>query len=248
MSEKGKGITAGDASSEAEGRPGVPQASADAAIVEALRRGDEEAFTRLVDQHHEVLRRIARLYVSSPAVADEVVQDTWLAVIQGLWAFEGRSSLKTWILRILINRSKTRAQREGRTVPFSEVWAGEPEPAEITMGAPHRDAASDGLNPGVHHAAMDNPTAARHRNISLQDPGLSPEARLLTQETRAALRVAIDALPPNQRLVITMRDIEGCSSEEVCNSLGLSETNQRVILHRARSNIRARLTVQFRKE
>ena len=97
-------------------------------VIAALRDGDEEAFTRLVDQHHAALRRIARLYVSSPAVADEVVQETWLAVIQGVWAFQGRSSLRTWILRILINRAKTRARREGRTVPFADAGVAEPVP------------------------------------------------------------------------------------------------------------------------
>jgi len=193
--------------------------SDDAAVVAALRDGDEVAFSRLVDQHHAALRRIARLYVSGPAEADEVVQETWLAVVRGVWAFQGRSSLRTWILRILINRARTRAQREGRTVPFADDGAAE------TAGD---------VSPRVGVAAF-----------SL-DPNPSPEAAVLAREARAHLRAAIDALPANQRTVITMRDLEGCSSEEVCNVLGLTETNQRVILHRARCGVRARVAAYFR--
>ena len=189
---------------------------ADAAVIEALRRGDEAAFTHLVDQNHATLRRIARIYVPSQAIADEVVQDTWLAVIQGVWAFEGRSSLKTWLLRILINRARTRALREGRMVPSLESGLEDPPP-----------------------------TAAGYAASALSDPAPSPEARLLTEEMHTQVRTAVDALPSMQRLVLTMRDLEGCSGEEVCNVLGLSETNQRVILHRARTRVRAALTSQL---
>jgi RNA polymerase sigma-70 factor (ECF subfamily) len=215
--------------------PGTP--AADAAVIAALRAGDEEAFTRLVDQHHAALRRIARLYVSRSAVADEVVQETWLAVIQGVWAFQGRSSLRTWILRILINRAKTRALREGRTVPFVE--ADEPGSAGQTSGG---YGGTQNLGPGEGREADEEQAPG------LADPELSPEARLLTEEARAQLRAAIDELAPNQRMVITMRDIEGYTSEEVCNALGLTETNQRVILHRARSSVRARLAAYFRED
>lgn len=206
-----------------------PQASAaDAAVIAALRDGDEVAFTRLVDQHHAVLRRIAQLFVSSSAVADEVVQETWLAVVRGVWAFQGRSSIRTWILRILINRAKTRAQRENRTVPFA---GGSAE----TAGA----SSSPDLD-GRHEPADGG-------GFRLLDPDPSPEAAVLDREARAHLRAAIDALPAIQRTVITMRDLEGCSSEEVCNVLGLTETNQRVILHRARSGVRARVSTYFRE-
>ena len=187
---------------------------ADEAVIEALRRGDEDAFARLVDRHHETLRRIARSYVSSPAIADEVVQDTWLAVIRGVWAFQGRSSLKTWLLRILINRAKTRAQHESRTVRLGEAMLDEP---------------GDGV-PGP----------------ALRDPGSTPEAGLLSREASARIRTAIDSLPRKQQIVITMRDLEGCSSEEVCNVLGISETNQRVILHRARSGVRTMMKSYLR--
>jgi RNA polymerase sigma-70 factor (ECF subfamily) len=226
------------------------QGTTDADVVDALRRGDEEAFTRLVNQHHQSLRRIARLFVSSPAIAEEVVQDTWLAVIQGLWAFEGRSSLRTWILRILINRSKTRALREGRMASFSEVEREDADAPALAHDASPQDAAGEtpGFLRGARRVEIDRSSGAVDRIVSIRDPGLSPEARLLTEEARAQVRAAIDSLAGNQRLVITMRDLEGCSSEEVRNVLGLSETNQRVILHRARSKIRTMLAAQFRGE
>jgi len=215
-----------------------PQASAaDAAVIAALRDGDEVAFTRLVDQHHAALRRIAGLYVSSSAVADEVVQETWLAVVRGVWAFQGRSSLRTWILRILINRAKTRGERESRTVPFADAGMTE------TAGAASSGAAGASLSPdldGGHDLVS-------RRGSRLLDPKPSPEGAVLAREARAHLRAAIDALPVNQRTVITMRDLEGYSSEEVCNVLGLTETNQRVILHRARSGVRARVAAYFRE-
>jgi RNA polymerase sigma-70 factor, ECF subfamily len=242
MTETGKEITAGDASSKARGETILRRASGpDAVVIEALRHGDEDAFTRLVQEHQRALLRIARLYVSSSATADEVVQDTWLAVIRGIWAFEGRSSLRTWILRILINRSKTRALREGRTVPLSDAGLEDPEASETFVGASHVDDSRE-----AHDADASGRRETRGRP-ALHDPGLSPEVGLLTEEARARIRAAIDALPLNQRVVITMRDLEGCSSEEVCNTLGLSETNQRVILHRARSHVRTLLTAPMRK-
>lgn len=177
----------------------------DLALVAALREGDETAFSRLVEEHDASLRRIARIYVSSAAVADEVVQDTWLGVIQGVWAFEGRSSLKTWILRILANRAKTRALHEGRTAGGRGV---------------------------VPDSAASPP---------LRDPAPSPESSLLAQETSERFRMAIDALPPRLKLILTLRDVEGFSSAEVRNVLGITETNQRVLLHRARRKIRTAL-------
>jgi RNA polymerase sigma-70 factor (ECF subfamily) len=216
-------------------RSGVADASAepsttevDLALVEALRGGDEQAFATLVDTHQASLRRVARLYVRSSAVVEEVVQDTWLGVIQGLWAFEGRSSLKTWIFRILMNRAKTRAVREGRTVPFASLGSSDPDDMEPAV-TPDRFLLADRLaEPG-------------HRTRAPQDHEPSPERRLVAQETRDRLRAAIEVLPPNQRLVLCLRDVEGWSSDEVCNALGLRETNQRVLLHRARSKVRAAL-------
>ncbi len=199
----------------------------DLSVIEALRRGDEGAFARLVDQYHASLRRVARLYISDRAVADEVVQDTWLGVIQGIWAFEGRSSLKTWIFRILINRAKTRAAREGRTVPFAR-FSAEVDVAEAAV-------APDRFRPADH------PTEPGHWTHPPQDLGASPEHRLLAREAREQLQSAIAALPEHQRLVLILRDIEGRSTEEVCNALGFQETNVRVLLHPARAKGRVAL-------
>jgi RNA polymerase sigma-70 factor, ECF subfamily len=214
---------------EAAGDSGVAQVVVPDArsVIDALRRGDEGAFARLVDQYHASLRRVARLYIANRAIADEVVQDTWLGVIQGIWAFEGRSSLKTWIFRILINRAKTRAAREGRTVASPRFDAAV-EAAEAAV-------ALDRFQP------VDHPTEPGRWTHPPQDPGASPERRLLAQEARQHLQSAIAALPEHQRLVLILRDVEGCSTEEVCNTLGLQETNSRVLLHRARGKVRAAL-------
>jgi RNA polymerase sigma-70 factor (ECF subfamily) len=199
----------------------------DGSVIDALRRGDESAFARLVDQYHPSLRRVARLYIANRAVADEVVQDTWLGVIQGIWAFEGRSSLKTWIFRILINRAKTRAAREGRSVPFTRFEAAV-EAAEVAVSP-------DRFQP------VDHPTAPGRWTHPPPDLGASPERWLIAQEARQHLQSAIAALPEHQRLVLILRDVEGCSTEEVCNALGFQETNTRVLLHRARAKVRAAL-------
>jgi RNA polymerase sigma-70 factor (ECF subfamily) len=197
----------------------------DGSVIDALRQGDEGAFARLVDQYHPSLRRVARLYIANRAVADEVVQDTWLGVIQGIWAFERRSSLKTWIFRILINRAKTRAAREGRMVPFPRFDAAA-EAAEAVI-------APDRFQP------VDHPTEPGRWTRPPPDLGASPERWLLAQEVRQHLQSAIAALPEHQRLVLILRDVEGCSTEEVCNALGFQETNTRVLLHRARAKVRA---------
>src|SRR5262245_13233030 len=200
----------------------------DRTVIEALRQGDEGAFARLVDDHHASLSRVARLYIANRAVADEVVQDTWVGVIQGIWAFEGRSSLKTWIFRILINRAKTRAAREGRVVPFARVDVDVEVEATAAV-------APDRFQPADH------PTAPGHWTHPPTDPDTSPERRLLARETREQLQHAIEALPEHQRLVLMLRDVEGCSTEEVCNALGVQETNARVLLHRARAKVRLAL-------
>jgi len=250
MTDTRQGNTAGSPTSKAREGATIRQAAGvDAAVIEALRRGDEDAFTRLVEQHQHSLLRIARLYVSSLAIAEEVVQDTWLAVIRGIWAFEGRSSLKTWILRILINRSKTRAMREGRSVPLSDAGVGDSAAPEAFAGASHQGDAGGACSPeyGARRDARNGSAETWQGIASLPDPGVSPEEKLLTAEARVRIRAAIEARPLNQRVVITLRDLEGCSSEEVCTTLGLRETNQRVILHRARSNIRTMLTAPMRK-
>jgi RNA polymerase sigma-70 factor (ECF subfamily) len=190
----------------------------DGPLLDALRAGDERAFAVLVDKYGPSLLRLARLYVPSRAVAEEVVQETWLAVLTGVERFEGRSSLKTWLFRILTNKAKTRGQRESRILPFSSLAA---------------DGDEEGTAVPVERFARGGAWATPPRGV--------PEERLLAGETRARVEEAIAALPPNQRAVITLRDVEGLSAEEACNVLGLTETNQRVLLHRARAKVRAAL-------
>ncbi len=191
----------------------------EAALVAALRRGDEAAFRALIEMYNPMLVRVARMYVSTQAVAEEVAQETWLAVLEGIDRFEGRSSFKTWLFRILTNRAKTRGIREGRSLPFSAL-----EPDEPAV-EPERFHGGDHNWPG-HWSAP---------------PQGFPEERLLAAETRDVIEQAIATLPPTQRAVISLRDIEGWGAEEVCNALTLSETNQRVLLHRARSAVRKAL-------
>lgn len=199
-----------------------PSFAADADLLGALRRGDEDAFAALVERYHAALVRLALTYVRDRAVAEEVAQETWLGVLRGLDRFEGRSSLKTWIFRILTNTAKTRGVRERRTVAFSSLARGDEESAVEIVG-PQRFAA-DG---------------------SWAEPPQSwdelPESRLLAGETRARIEEAIAALPHVQRAVITLRDVEGWEAEEVCELLGLSDGNQRVLLHRARTSVRRAL-------
>jgi RNA polymerase sigma-70 factor (ECF subfamily) len=207
--------------------PGIIASAQDLRTGEALRRGDEAAFTMLVNEHQAALLRLALMYVSDPAVAEDVVQETWIAVLQGIHRFEGRSSLKTWLFRILTNRAKTRAQREGRYVSLSALEELDAEAGQPSV-SPERFFHAD--DPSAHHF-----TSIPQRFDEI------PEDRLLSQETRAVIQRTIEMLPPNQRQVITLRDIEGWGSEEVCNVLEISETNQRVLLHRARSKVRQAL-------
>jgi RNA polymerase sigma-70 factor (ECF subfamily) len=199
----------------------------DVRLVAALRRGEEHAFSHLLDLYHAPLLRLAMTYVRNRAVAEEIVQDTWLGVIRGIDRFEERSSLKTWIFRILANQAKTRALREGRTVPFSslESWSHSAEPAV----EPERFL--DVSHPRWPHHWVTPP--ANWEGI--------PESRLLARETLARVQAAIEELPAAQRAVISLRDIEGWTAEEVCELLEISETNQRVLLHRARSKVRRAL-------
>jgi RNA polymerase sigma-70 factor (ECF subfamily) len=177
-----------------------------------------------VDQYHASLLRLALTFVPSQAVAEDVVQETWIGVLNGLPRFEGRSSLKTWIFRILTNQAKTRGARERRSVPFSSLAGPDNENAEAAVEAARFRTGGEFAG---HWTAPPRPWE--------QD---TPEALLLSSEARARIQEAIDALPPNQRQVITMRDLEGWSAAEVCNTLEISETNQRVLLHRARSRVR----------
>ncbi|MGE5140872.1 MAG: RNA polymerase sigma factor [Rudaea sp.] len=205
--------------------------SQDLDLVAALRRGDESAFGQLIERYQNSMLRIARLYISDSVVAEEVVQETWLGVLQGLARFEGRSSLKTWIFRILVNQAKTRAVRERRSMPFSAFGQVEETDDEPAVD-PDRF-----LPPGSEYAGGWKSFPADWTAI--------PEERLLAAETMAIVREAIRAMAPVQREVITLRDIEGWTSEEVCNVLELGETNQRVLLHRARSKVRRALERYF---
>lgn len=188
-------------------------------LVASLRAGDESAFRELIAMYHPMLVRVARAYVPTQTVAEEVAADTWLAVLEGIDRFQERSSLKTWIFRILTNKAKTRGMRERRSLPFSAL---ESEESSVDPGRFH---GADHRWPG-HWAGP---------------PQGFPEERLLAAETREVVAQAIERLPPAQRAVISLRDIEGWDADEVCNALTLSETNQRVLLHRARSAVRAAL-------
>lgn len=190
--------------------------------LDGIRRADPDAFTRLVERHGPAMRRIAAMYAPG-ALADEVVQDTWIAVLQGIDRFEGRSSLRTWIFRILVNIARTKGQREYRQIPFSAF--ADPEAGDEPAVDPTRFQDASGARPG-HWISMPTPWDE------------FPEERFVATETLAVIRNAVDGLPPAQREVITLRDIEGWSSEDVCNALTISATNQRVLLHRARSKVR----------
>ena len=198
--------------------------SGDAELVAALRAGDEAAFVELIRAHHSWLLRVARTYVSSRAVAEEVVQETWLGVLEGLERFEGRSSLRTWIFRIAANIARSRAVRERRCRPMSSL-SGAGGEASVDAG---------------QFLATDHPTYAGHwaRRPVAWD---TPEEWLLSRETQDVIRTAIEGLPPAQRLVVTLRDVEGWSADDACTALELTPANQRVLLHRARSRVRAAL-------
>ena len=199
-------------------------APSEAQLLEALRAGDEDAFRTLVREYTPSLVRVARIYVPTQAAAEEVAQETWLGVLNGLSRFEGRSSLRTWIFRILTNIAKTRAKRDGRTLPFLALS----EPGRVPEAAVDADRFLD----------PEHPRWPGHWALK---PEAWPEDALVAAETREKLAEAIETLPAAQRTVISLRDIEGWSSEEVRNALELSETNQRVLLHRARSKVRAAL-------
>ncbi|MFI5273583.1 MAG: RNA polymerase sigma factor [Ktedonobacterales bacterium] len=205
------------------------------ALVAALRQGDEQAFTTLVTMYHGAMLRVALMYVSSRAVAEEVIQQTWLGVLQGVERFEGRSSLKAWIFRILVNIGKTRGRLEGRSVPFSSLPELGPFSDEPAV-EPERFLA-------FAHDASKGSWISIPRNWDEL-----PEERLLSHETRGVIAQAIAALPAAQRDVITLRDINGCSAEEACDALALSQGNQRVLLHRARSRVRHALEAYLGEE
>jgi RNA polymerase sigma-70 factor (ECF subfamily) len=196
-------------------------------LLEALRRGDEAAFVRLVATLHGSMLGLAMVHVGDRAVAEEVVQDAWLGVLGQLDRFEGRSSLRTWVLRIVANRAKTRAVRERRTVPFSALAGGDPEADEPAVDP-------DRFLPAGHRWAghwASPPVSWRE----------VPEELLLSRETMAEVERAVATLPAAQRAVLVLRDVEGLTATEACQLLDLTEGNQRVLLHRGRSKVRAAL-------
>jgi RNA polymerase sigma-70 factor, ECF subfamily len=203
-------------------------------LIALLRSGDEAAFASLIDRYASTMMRLAMIYVTPWAVAEEVVQETWMAILEGLNRFEGRSSLKTWMFRILTNCAKTRAHREGRSVPFSSLFDEDSDSAEPAVDL-------DRFLPADHQWAG-------HWVSFPSKWEAMPEERLLSQETYTHIERAIEALPPHQREVIVLRDIEGWTSDEVCNTLCISEGNQRVLLHRARSKVRSVLEHYFQEE
>jgi RNA polymerase sigma-70 factor (ECF subfamily) len=200
-------------------------ASDELALVDRLRAGDEQAFEALVVRHYASMLAVARTYVHSQAVAEEVVQEAWLGLLQSLGRFEGRSSLKTWMIAIVANKAKTRGRRERRSVPFASMTD------EPTV-APQRFRGPGEPYPG-------------HWRGSPSTWGDSPEAVVQDRETlRVAMRT-IAELPPAQQAVIRMRDVEGYSADEVCTALELTPANQRVLLHRARARVRMALELHL---
>jgi RNA polymerase sigma-70 factor, ECF subfamily len=199
-------------------------------LVQRLREGEESAFVELIDRYGATMLRVAQMYVRDRASAEEVVQETWLAVLNGIDRFEERSSLKTWLFRILTNRAKTRGQRDGRMVPFSALAGASDEPDPSVD--PDRFLGPDSPHPGAWAAP----------------PVAWPQEKLLEKETLGVIEMAIDELPEAQRDVILLRDVDGWTPMEVSDALGITDGNQRVLLHRARSRVRAALETYLNPE
>ncbi|GLW09214.1 RNA polymerase sigma24 factor [Microtetraspora sp. NBRC 13810] len=199
----------------------------DDVVIAALRAGDDEMFAALLDTWSRGMLRVARTYVSTNDSAEEVVQDTWLAVISGIDGFEGRSSVKTWVYRILVNAAKKRGLRESRTLPWSSAFGASNAPV-------------DGASP---FTGPDDALPGRWKELPAAWP--APEGEALAAEMRGQIATALAALPARQRIVITLRDVEGCTPAEVCAILDITAANQRVLLHRARAFVRGRLEDYF---
>jgi len=190
----------------------------DDAVIDAMRRGDERVFTEIVEQWSGIMLRVALAHVGRRAIAEEVVQDAWLTVLRSLDRFERRSTLRTWIIGIVVNLARSRARVERRSVPLSD----------------------DGPETSVEAARFlpaDHPRWPHHWAVE-PAPWPTPEDDLLAGETRKVILDAIAALPPSQQEVLVLRDLEAVPAAEVCNALKLTDTNQRVLLHRARSRVR----------
>ncbi|MFJ6631792.1 RNA polymerase sigma factor [Streptomyces sp. NPDC091376] len=204
---------------------GARELPPDEVLVQRLRDGDEQMFTLVLDTWSSGMLRLAMSFVSTKASAEEAVQDTWLAVIKGISDFEGRSSLKTWVYRILVNTAKARGTKESRTVPFASLL---PEEEGPTVDISRFRA------PGERYAG--------HWAVGQEPrPWHVPEDYVLRGEVREVIAEALDELPPRLRTVVTLRDVAGYGSEEVCSLLEISPGNQRVLLHRARAFLRRKL-------
>jgi RNA polymerase sigma-70 factor (ECF subfamily) len=206
------------------GAVGGSERSGDAALVASLRAGDEQTFAALVDGWSGWMLRLAREHVPTPSVAEEVVQETWLAVLEGLDRFRGEASLRTWVYRILVNQAKRRGVRERRTVPFASLSSGD----------------ADDTGPTVDPERFQGP-GEQHPGGWRQFPEQWPEHVALTREVHEVVATALTELPPRQRIVVALRDLDGHSSDEVCDLLAISTGNQRVLLHRGRAVVRAHL-------
>ena len=215
-----------EAGTGAGGRAGgLALATEERDLLHALRRRDEAAFASLVDAHGSWMLRTARSFVGSRAVAEEVVQETWLRALRALDRFEGRSSFRTWLFTILVNAARRQAVRENRSISLSDLARREAAPGEFEL--------ADRLFGGSHGRWPDAWTTV----VAAWDR--LPEQRLLAGEIREAIETAVDALPSAQRIVFSLRDLEGWTAEEVRNALSISDSNQRVLLHRGRLKIRA---------
>ena len=200
-------------------------------MLERLRRGDDQAFADLVDRWSPAMLRVARAYVSNAQSAEDAVQDAWLGVVRGLAAFEGRSTLRTWVFTILLNRARTRGSREARSVPLSSL---------------SRDADGPTVDPGRFRGPQDPyPDHWMPAGVPPRWEG-QPEGRVLAGEAVRLLGAALTALPPRQRVVVTLRDVQGLTSDEACEALGITAQNQRVLLHRGRAALRQALEDYYR--
>jgi RNA polymerase sigma-70 factor, ECF subfamily len=199
----------------------------DAALLAALRKGDEQAFQQIIDAWSPGMLRVARCYVATDTLAEDVVQEAWIAALRGLDGFEGRSRLRTWVLRIVTNIAKSWGQREHRVTPFSSASFAE----------------GPTVDPDLFNAPG-QPNAGAWRALPPSWPAL-PEGEVLTAEAYTVVRRAIDDLPDAQRAVMALRDLDGYDAPEVCDALGLTSGNQRVLLHRARTSVRQRIESYF---
>jgi RNA polymerase sigma-70 factor (ECF subfamily) len=210
----------------------TPPGAADTEVLNSLKAGNEEAFASLVGQYHRHLVYAAQKYVRDPGTAEDVAQDTWIGLLDSLGRFEGRCSLKTWLFRILFNKAQTRASRDGRMVPFSTLATDETSGAWSSVDPSYFKDPDDPVEPGHW---ISQPPAWK----------TNPEQIVQDKEALEIVERAIDDLPPAQGTVALLRDVHGLSSKEVCNALGITETNQRVLLHRARTTVRRALSERY---